>query len=285
MIQNGWKWDEAIIERGDTLNEGLLTLLVIGHDLVPVLIGTAFLVTAEGYKATAISAAHCFDHIKNIIHPHTTYHPTTPKEFRPPPEEIDLKQAKAIYIKGENVYVCPIEIAIWDLGTDLAVLSVLAPADEPKLFERFFWIDDVIPKPGDEVVMIGVGEMNGPVSSIGTMSRRLVVRVGYVEEIFEESTYLLKSPSVQTSIAVYSGMSGGLIARYLPPANIKPFAFLSHALDPQPILDRSISGHSVGSILKATLTYVEQDKQLVEIQVNDVGIGRTDPQFEENSDE
>jgi hypothetical protein len=203
------------------------------------------------------------------------HNPTTPKEFLPPPEEIDLKQAKAIYIKDKAVYVCPIEIAIWDSGTDLAVLTVMAPADEPKLFEKFFWIDDTIPSPGDEVLMIGVGEMSQPVSSTGTISRRLVVRVGYVEEIFEGATYLLKSPSVQTSIAVYSGMSGGLVARYLPLADIKPFAFISHAPEPQPTLDRSLSGHSVGSILKAKLTYLENGKQLVEIQVNDVGVGRT----------
>jgi hypothetical protein len=128
--------------------------------------------------------------------------------------------------------------------------------------------------------MIGIGEMkvhsglDNP--KIGTMERRLVVRIGYVEEIFEEATYLLKSPSVQTSIAVYSGMSGGVVAKYTPPDNIKPFAFISHAPDPQPVLDRSVSGHSTGSILKAKLTLIEKDKQLVEIQVNDVMVGKTD---------
>ncbi|MEH2501404.1 hypothetical protein V1290_000215 [Bradyrhizobium sp. AZCC 1578] len=282
MIPNGCQWNEAEIESGHPLNAGLLTLMVIGHDLVPVLIGTAFLISAEGYKGAAISAAHCFEHVENILRPDKVHHATTPREFLPPPKEVDLKQVKAIYISDGKVHVCPIEIAIWDSSTDLAVLTVLAPTDEPKLFRKFFWIDDQVPNVGDVVVMIGIGEMkvNSGMDNpqIGTMERRLVVRVGYVEEIFEEATYLLKSASVQTSIAVYSGMSGGLVAKYAPPDNIKPFAFISHAPEPQPLLDRSISGHSVGSILNAKLTQIEKDKQRVEIKVNDVMVGKTDPE-------
>jgi len=280
VIPNEWQWNEAEIESGHPLNASLVALMVIGHDLVPVLIGTAFLVTA-GYKGTAISAAHCFEHIERLLQPYEQHHATTPREFLPPPKEVDLKQVKAIYIKDQKVYICPIEIAIWDSGTDLAVLTILAPTDEPKLFQDFFWIDDGVPRVGDVVAMIGFGEMKVDSSldnpQMGRMERRLVLRIGYVEEIFGEATYLLKSPSIQTSIAVYSGMSGGLVAKYTPSAKIAPFAFISHAPEPQPLLDRSASGHSVGSILKATLTQIGNEKQLVEIQVNNIGLGRTDP--------
>jgi hypothetical protein len=116
-------------------------------------------------------------------------------------------------------------------------------------------------------------------AQIGTIERRLIVRIGYVEEVFGEATYLLKAPSVQTSIAIYSGMSGGLVAKYTPSDGIKPFGFISHAPDPQAVLDRSISGHSTGSILKARLTSIEKDKQLVEIEVNNVVVGKTDPEL------
>jgi hypothetical protein len=285
VIPNGWQWNEAVLERGDALNAGLLSLMVIGHDLVPVLIGTAFFVTADGYKGTAISAAHCFQHIHTILHPNKRHHATTPIEFLPPPEQVDLKQAKAIYIKDEKVYVCPIEIAIWDSATDLAVLTVLAPGDEPELFRDFFWMTDEVPNVGDQIAMIGFGEMKVQGGTTGTMERRLILRIGYVEEIFREATYLLKSPSIQTSIAVYSGMSGGLIARYDPSAGIKPFAFISHAPDPQPNTDRSLSGHSVGSILKAKLVPIADKKQYVEIEVNDVRVGRTDPQIGPNDND
>ncbi len=67
------------------------------------------------------------------------------------------------------------------------------------------------------------------------------------------------------------------MAKYSSGHNIKPFAFVSHAPDPQPTLDRSISGHSTASVLKAKLTPISEGKQLVEIEVNDVRIGRTNP--------
>jgi hypothetical protein len=114
---------------------------------------------SKGYKATAISAAHCFEHIDNILHPNKPHHATTPREFLPPPSEVDLKQVKAFYINLGQVHICPIEIAIWDSGTDLATLVVLAPNDEPELFRDFVWLDDQIPSIGDQVVMIGFGEM------------------------------------------------------------------------------------------------------------------------------
>jgi hypothetical protein len=47
MIPDGFAWDEAVLERGDPLNRGLISLLVIS-DLQPILIGTAFIVQAHG---------------------------------------------------------------------------------------------------------------------------------------------------------------------------------------------------------------------------------------------
>jgi hypothetical protein len=46
------------------------------------------------------------------------------------------------------------------------------------------------------------------------------------------------------------------------------------------VSDRSVSGHSVGSILKAKLTPIGNGEQMVEIEVNNVGVGRTEPEIE-----
>src|SRR5258708_4186121 len=206
-IPNGWHWNEAELPADDSLFSGLVTLMVIGHDLAPKLIGTAFLVTAEGYKATAISAAHCFSFAERIIHPEKKHHATTPSEFLPPPTEVDLKQVKAIYQRAGRIFVCPVELAIWDSATDLAVLTIVAPSDDPKLFENFFWIDNELPNVGDLVCMIGFGDLSEEhPPQQGIMRRRLVLRVGHVEQISHEPSQLLKSPSVRTSIAVYGGM-------------------------------------------------------------------------------
>jgi hypothetical protein len=138
MIPEGWQWNQAELEPGDPLNAGLLSLLVIKEDLTPELIGSGFLVTANGDHATAISAAHCFEEARRILHPTPLHHPSTPSEFLPPPEEVDLKHVKAVYVKEGNAYACPIDIGIWDNQTDLAVFTVSAPDGEPDLFRDFF---------------------------------------------------------------------------------------------------------------------------------------------------
>jgi hypothetical protein len=109
---------------------------------------------------------------------------------------ISSKQVKAVYIKDGVGYACPIEIGIWDNATDLAVFTVSAPANEADLFRDFFWLDDQVPNAGDEIVMIGFGEMkveSDPADSRkGTIERQLLMRLGRVEEVFSERHFMLK---------------------------------------------------------------------------------------------
>lgn len=279
MIPDGWQWNQAELQAGDPLNAGLLSLMVIGNDLTPQLIGSAFLVTANGNHATAISAAHCFEGIRKILHPNAQHHPSALSEFLPPPKEIDLKQVKAIYIKDGNVYACPVEIGIWDSATDLAAFTVTSPNGEPDLFRDFFWIDPQAPNAGDEIAMIGFGEMKvipaEDDGKQGTIERKLLLRIGRVEEVFPEKHYMLKGPCFETSIAVFSGMSGGVVARWSGPnSQIRACGFISHAPDPQPSYDRSLSGHSMASILKAKVTNLGEKKQGLEIAVSNIGVGK-----------
>jgi len=69
VIPEGFAWNEAELQRGDPLNRGLISLLVIKNDLTLALIGTAFIIQAEGSHATAVSAAHCFEQVRKILHP------------------------------------------------------------------------------------------------------------------------------------------------------------------------------------------------------------------------
>ncbi|MGD9541570.1 hypothetical protein, partial [Methylocystis sp.] len=254
-------------------------MLVIDEHATPRLVGTAFIVTANGNHATAISAAHCFEEVRKILHPNPLHHASTPPEFLPPPKEIDLKLVKALYLKGENVYLCPIEIGIWDNATDLATFTVCAPANETELFRDFFWIDDQVPEVGGEVVMIGFGEMKVGIDSSdsrkSTIHRQLLVRLGRVEEVFPESCYMLKGPCIQTTIAIFGGMSGGLLAKWTGASTkIKPFGLIGHAPDPQPTHDRSQSGHSIGSILNARIRPLVGERQVLEFIVSNVGVGK-----------
>src|ERR1700686_3192737 len=124
---HGFLWNQAELPSGDPLHESLVMLLAIHDDLSLQLIGTAFIVRVDGGRATAITAAHCFEEVRKVLHPHSRHHLSTPREFLPPPKEIELKQVKALYTKGTAIHACAVELAIWDNATDLAVLNIIAP--------------------------------------------------------------------------------------------------------------------------------------------------------------
>ncbi|KJC52189.1 hypothetical protein UP06_03940 [Bradyrhizobium sp. LTSP857] len=189
-----------------------------------------------------------------------------------------MKHVKAIYMKDSAAYFCDLGVAIWDVGTDLAVFRIHAPPETPDLFDTFFWLSDDIPAVGDPIVFIGFGEMqvtsDQETLHSGQIARRLVMRVGLVEAVFPDGYYMLKGPCIETSVSIYSGMSGGAVARWRRDGNIEPFAFISHAPEPQPLLERDKSGHAMGSIINAILKMVGEKKQAVGLRINHAGVGR-----------
>jgi hypothetical protein len=287
-IPDGFVWDEVVPQdeallRDNPLNRALLSLLLI-NDGTPHLIGTAFVVHVEGSRAIAISAAHCFEWVRKILDPAPAHHSSALPEFLPPPKELDLKHMRGLYVQGGKTAGCTIESAVWDREADFAILTVVAPQDDPALFKDFFLLDDTVPAAGGEVSMIGFGEMKSTTdsndSTRGIMQRRLVIRIGRVEEVYPQGHYMLKAPCVQTSIAVFPGMSGGIVTRgwpYSPDSLIQPFAFISHSMtvdEPQATRDRSISGRSFAAILDMKKTLLPDMRQTIEIPMNNVGVGR-----------
>jgi hypothetical protein len=172
---------------------------------------------------------------------------------------------------------CPINSAWWDTGTDYAIFQICSP-DHIRLFEAFFVLDDNVPDPGSDIAMVGFGEMevirDSEHPDRGTISRRLVQRVGKVESVYPDGHYLLKTAFIQTSIAIFSGMSGGFVARYDPNIPPKPFGIISHAPEPQPVNDRSISGQSVAVVLRMKRKVMEDGQQSIGIELNKMGVGR-----------
>ena len=219
MIPEGCVWNEVELQRGDLLNRGLLSLLIIQDNLLPRLVGSAFIVQAGGDRIVAVSATHCFEAIRDILHPDPVHHASALPEFLPVPKEIDLKQVKGVYVCGASVAICPIEQAWWDRDTDLAIFTVVQPDDGQIDFKEFL-LDNTLPEVGDPVTMVGFGEMAvTPYTSEerkGILQRRLVMRIGYVEEVYRERYCMLNIPCVQTSIAVFPGMSGGAVFRGWP---------------------------------------------------------------------
>jgi hypothetical protein len=283
MIPEGCVWNEVELQRGDPLNRGLLSLLITRDDLSPVLIGSAFIIKASGDRILAVSAAHCFEGIRNILHPDPVHHASALPEFLPVPKEIDLKRVKGVYVLGASVAACPIEQAWWDRDTDLALFTVIPPGDNSVTFKEFL-LDNTMPDVGDPVTMVGFGDMavtpdaNEP--QRGIMQRRLVVRLGRVEEVYPERYYMLKIPCVQTSVAVFSGMSGGMVLRGWPEptGTPRPFALISRSLsedDPQSLYDRSKSGRSFAATLPIAVEALDDGQQMVRFNLNNMGYGRT----------
>jgi hypothetical protein len=87
FVPDGFAWNDAKLERSDPLNRGFLSLLVVKDNLQLEMIGTAFIVDANRNHALAVSAAHTFEGIRNIVNPNPLRHSSTPAEFLPPPPE------------------------------------------------------------------------------------------------------------------------------------------------------------------------------------------------------
>lgn len=277
-VDGGLFWQDYLIERGDPMNRGLAALFVVKSDGSLQLIGTAFIVGAEGHKASALTAAHCFEGIRRVLDPHPPHHHTALPEFLPLPKDVPLERVKALHFNGTGFSVCQVLEAYWDNKTDFAALSIAAPPDEPELFHASFWVNNAAPEIGEDIVAVGYGEMevspHPEQPNRGTMSFRLVARCGKVEAVHLDGHYMLKGPHIQTSVSVFSGMSGGIVARLKGSGTrIEPFALISHAPDPQPT-NNEISGQSVAALLKAELTQQVPERQIVKVEVTDVRIGR-----------
>jgi Trypsin-like peptidase domain len=280
MFPDGRLWEEAIVEDGHPLNDCFVTLLVINDDLSFSLIGTAFIVEADGHKAMAITAAHCFEEARRILHPNSAFHPSA--LFLPIPDAVDLEKVRAFYSKGDQGHFCSLKLAAWDSDSDLAVLDLVAEDGSDDLFDSALTATDKIPSEGDAVVIIGYGEMSSESSSdpekdhaISTLNRRLITRVGTVKEVFPERHLLLKAPCLQTTISVFFGMSGGAVARWTgEDTQIEPFGLLSHALEPQPEYDRFKSGDSIVSLLNCTVIEHEDGKRRFQMTLRNIGVGK-----------
>jgi hypothetical protein len=291
VIPDGLLWNEAQLERGHSLNRVLLSLFVLRDDprdkLRIELVGTAFIVKSDGATATAVSAAHNFERIREILYPDSLHHPSALPEFLPPPSELDLTKVKALYLDGKNSIVCSLELAAWDRDSDCALLFVKAPSQQP-LFRESLLLDDQIPQIGELVCMIGLGEM-GFTSNIdpvnfGTIQRRAVLRVGRIENLHPRGYYVIKTPCVETSIPTFPDMSGGIVARWTAPnTRIQPFGLISRSLDigvcpAESHNNRSISGRSIGAILKLKKTVTSDTVQEV-IRIGNPNIGRDNLSF------
>lgn len=290
---HGWKWNEAEKDGTDEAHSYLVSLVNFDKDLVPQLIGTAFIVAAHGNHAIAVSAAHNFWlGIKAAQSRSQSNNSTALPDFIPGYDEIavDRQTVRAIYQVGTRIEACVVGFVAWDKSSDLAVFTLSAqdPADH-SVFKHFCRLGQVSPKVGDLVGVMGYGDMgtlsadrNTTGAASGVISRRLVFRAGTVRALHPDGHALVRSPCIETSIPVYAGMSGGL-AFLMPERDQEMIVFGLISSDPDEPeelkRDRSRAGASIIAMLPMNITNDTADKRDVRFQFEKVFLARN-PEFD-----
>lgn len=285
-------WNQAELEPAHPLNSGLLSLIAFDSNRRPRPIGTAFIVFAKGDFAIAATAAHNFDGIAQIQQEaKPRCHPSALQEFLPNGEQItlDRQKVRAIYLAGNHLEMCILGWAAWDQKTDICFFSVASQdkSTVPNLFQAELQIDDNLPSIGDEVAVLGFADMTvmqhqrDGLKEESIISRPLVLRKGFVTQIFPEGHILCRGPCIETTIPVFPGMSGGPVMRlgnFGDP--IMPFGIISS--DPEVPLEQKnnmlIPGNSIVALLDATVNLGAAGERIVQLKLAQ-SVGAINPEF------
>ncbi len=273
----GFQWNEA--ETDPSFNRGMLTLIAFNDEGAPLGLGTAFVVSHDDRVAVCVTAAHVFTEIRSIQSPPQRYVPSALPEFLPPPRVIDLSRQKirAMAIEGDRIEALIVDAAIIDEVGDIAVFRVaLQDEDVPAFFSAEFEPDDKVPAAGDLVCVLSYGELatydfetDGVMKRQFKMARRPVLRVGKVIASYPNGHRLCRGPCIETTVPVYSGMSGGPVFSFgNPGAPIRPFGLVCSDpdLDGPVKQDRSQAGSSIIALLPCQVTTNEHGHRTVRFE-------------------
>lgn len=270
----GFPWNEA--EADPSFNRGMLTLIAFNDEGVPFALGTAFVVSCDDRFAVCVTAAHVFTEVRRIQSPPQRFVPSALSEFLPPPRAIDLSEQKirAIAIEGDRIEALIVDAAIIDEVRDTAVFRVaLQNEDTPAFFSKEFEADDKVPAAGDLVCVLSYGELStfdfetdGAMQRQFSLGRRPVLRVGRVIASYPNGHRLCRGPCIETTVPVYSGMSGGPVFAFANPGDpMRPFGLVCSDPDPDgPVKqDRSKAGSSLISLLPCQVAMNDHDQRTV----------------------
>jgi hypothetical protein len=267
----GFPWNQAEID--PLFNRGLVTLIAFDEQGQPYGLGTGFVVSRDDRKAVCMTAAHVITEIRNLQAPPALLHALSAlPEFLPPPRAIDLSRQKvrAIAAEGNRVEALVVEGAIVDEAKDIAVITVaLEDNDSASFFSAEFEADNAVPQNGSLVCILSYGDLaadsfviEGDLRREFRMTRRPILRVGTVVEHYPNGHRLCRGPCIETTIPVYSGMSGGPVFAFGEPGRpMRPIGLVCSDpdLDGPEKENRSRSGSSIAALLPCS------------VEVNDVG--------------
>ncbi|MCP2518458.1 serine protease [Achromobacter mucicolens] len=225
--------------------------------------------------AICVTAAHVFTEIRRIQSPPQRHVPSALPEFLPPARTIDLsrKKIRAIAIERDRAEALVVDAAVIDEARDTAVFKVVLQNDDvPDFFPTEFEVDDNVPAEGALICVLSYGELStfdfetdGAMKRQFKVARKPVLRVGRVVASYPKGHRLCRGPCIETTVPVYSGMSGGPVFAFgSSGAPIRPFGLVccDPDLDGPLKQDRSRAGSSIISLLPCQVTTNEHGERV-----------------------
>jgi hypothetical protein len=192
MIFDGLAWDEAEISDRYLINRGIIAIIALDADNSPSVIGTGFVVQANGSSAIALTAAHNFDGVRKVLQPLERHHPTALPEFleNVTVSGIDATRVRALCVDESGIDLSIISWAAWDTRTDVGVFTVTHQNNHSEFFKSRFLLSDSVPNIGAEVALMGLADMevaevlrDGKWLGEFKVKQRLVLRCGRVTDV------------------------------------------------------------------------------------------------------
>lgn len=250
----GFEWNQA----EDFPDLGLISIVAFDLQDEPRAIGTGFIVNRRDDSADCVTAAHVFSEIRRIQSHPPRHSPSTPAEFLPPPRaiKIDMESVWAVSVESSRVEVCEITWMAMDDQTDIAFFSIsLQDTSKSPFFTRTYTPNGKMPSAGELICIFSYAGMAVNVQlpkNKETMrlqlGRRHILRVGRILNYYPNGHRLCHGPCFETSIPVYSGMSGGPAFIYNAQSGpIRPFGIVCSDpdVDGENKENRSIAGSSI----------------------------------------
>jgi Trypsin-like peptidase domain len=279
MIPQGLFWNEAPVPSDDIVRELVGTVFHVGnHETIA--IGTGFIIGHTADAAVICTAGHVVAAVANKLQPNFQVQSLrTPVDFRSPRPEFNSIGLNFLLERRGKPIALKTRWCLWDDNTDIGfMITDPIPADGilPAHFMRF---ESTTPQVGETVGVFGFSELDYSNDVLGLprkfrLMRRAVVRIGTITAIHENGTPLVKAPSLQTTVPIDSGMSGGLVARFTSGAEIRALAVASNAPTLQSTTDRSVDGQSTCSLLSPYVIASTDGKISFELPFDISGFGR-----------
>jgi hypothetical protein len=252
----GFEWSETALP--SEVERSLLTIAARDFSGDMHTIGTGFFIKATIHASLAVSAAHVFTEIRRLQQSsNARSHFTALPEFSPPPPPIRLALAGLTALtrsRSGNTIFFSVDGLAFDNFADFGVLQLSPQSMQPTpLQTKEFLLEDAHPQVGQLVCIAGYAEMADQIDTSGALTahRRAVLRFGKVLNVFPDGQRLCRGPCVETSIPIFSGMSGSPVFYYDATGAMRVFglACSDPDIDGPQKNDRTVSGHSIAALL------------------------------------